>query len=146
MSDIPNQVPEMISKYKVALTSEMLISPLLGSVLLSILSPGVLKSGKLPSVQDLLATPMFSLTSESLPGPPPRLKLSSGSKEALRLAVEAGGRRLVEAAAELKTFRKLSKVRKEPEVDTNTKRKVARSVSALHLKLVENHVFQFNFS
>ena len=69
-----------------------------------------------------------------MPGPPPRLKLSSGSKEALRLAVEAGGRRLTEAAAELKTFRKLSKVRKEAEVDTSVKRKVARSVSTCHLK------------
>ena len=87
----------------------------------------------MPSVQDLLSTPLFSLTSESLPSPP-RLKLSSSSKEALRLAVETGGRRLVEAAAELKTFRKLSKVRKEPEVDTTVKRKVARSVSTFHLK------------
>ena len=88
----------------------------------------------MPSVQDLLASPLFSLSSVSLPGPSPRLKLSSGSKEALRLAVEAGGRRLVEAATELKTFRKLSKVKKEAEVDTSVKRKAARKVSAFHLK------------
>ena len=49
--------------------------------------------------------------------------------------MEAGGRRLAEAATELKTFRKLSKVRKEAEVDTSVKRKVARSVSDCHLKV-----------
>ena len=49
--------------------------------------------------------------------------------------MEAGGRRLTEAAAELKTFRKLSKVKKEAEVDTSIKRKLARSVSVSHLKL-----------
>ena len=78
--------------------------------------------------QELLATPLFSLSSASLPSQP-RLKLSSGSKEALRLAVEAAARRLVEAAAELKTFRKQSKVRREAEVDTSVKRRAARSVS-----------------
>ena len=59
------------------------------------------------------------------------------------MAVEAGGRRLVEAAAELKTFRKMSKVRKEAEVDTSVKRKVARSVSDCHLCKIKEKEFIF---
>ena len=56
---------------------------------------------------------MMMMTPEPVPltGVPCRLKLSSSAKEAVKVAVEAGARRLQEAAQEFRSTRKQSKVR-----------------------------------
>ena len=58
-----------------------------------------------------------------------RLKLSTNTKEALKKALDDGNKVLQDNAADLKIFRKQSKVKKEAEVDSSVKRKAARSVS-----------------
>ena len=95
---------------------------------MSILSAEAHKSGSMPSVQGLLSTPLFTLP-ENVLTTSPRLKLSASAKEAIKVAMEAANKRLVDSATELKLFRKQSKVRKESEIDNSTKRKAARSVS-----------------
>ena len=57
-----------------------------------------------------------------------RLKLSINTKEALKKALDDGNKVLQDNAADLKIFRKQSKVKKEAEVDSSVKRKAARSV------------------
>ena len=56
---------------------------------------------------------MMMMTPEPVPltGVPCRLKLSSSAKEAVKVAVDAGARRLQEAAQEFRSTRKQSKVR-----------------------------------
>ena len=58
-----------------------------------------------------------------------RLKLSTNTKEALKKALDDGNKVLQDNVADLKIFRKQSKVKKEAEVDSSVKRKAARSVS-----------------
>ena len=55
---------------------------------------------------------MMMMIPEPVPltGVPCRLKLSSSAKEAVKVAVEAGARRLQEAAQEFRSTRKQSKV------------------------------------
>ena len=129
ITDVPAQVPDMISMVFIV-TNHLIItqSSCLESVLMSILSAEAHKSGSMPSVQDLLSTPLFTLP-ENVLTTSPRLKLSASAKEAIKVAMEAANKRLVDSATELKLFRKQSKVRKESEIDNSTKRKAARSVS-----------------
>ena len=95
---------------------------------MSILSAEAHKTGSMPTIQDLLSTPLFTLPDNVLTSSP-RLKLSATAKEALKGAMEAANKSLLESANELKLFKKQTKVRKESEIDTSTKRKAARSVS-----------------
>jgi len=93
------------------------------TVLLSILSTTATKT-TLPTIQELLAMPLFSLGT-TLTGPT-KLKLSSAAKDGLKTALTVANNALVEDQKTLKMQRKESKVKKEVEVDSTAKRRAAR--------------------
>ena len=97
------------------------------TVLLSILSTTSTKTS-LPTVQELLAMPLFTLNT-TVPGQT-KLKFSSAAKEGLKTALGVANDRLAEDQKALKLQRKESKVKKEVEVDSTARRKAARKVSA----------------
>ena len=98
----------------------------LETVLLSILSTTATKT-TLPSIQELLAMPLFTLNT-TVTGPT-KLKLSTAAKEGLKKALAVTNDTLVEDQKTLKLQRKESKAKKEVEVDSAAKRKAARKVS-----------------
>ena len=104
----------------------------LENVLMSILSSASAKAS-LPSVKDLLGSPMFSLD-QSLPSQP-RLKLSSSVKEALKVATVKANERLLEDQQTLRISKKHSKVKKDSEADVATKRKASKKVVTKHLNI-----------
>ena len=84
-----------------------------------------MKTG-LPTVQQLLAEPLFCLSN---PTPAPiRLKLSTTVKDGLKGALINANNALIEDQKAVKQQRKESKVKKEVEVDSSVKRKAARKV------------------
>lgn len=93
------------------------------TVLLSILSTTATKT-TLPSIQELLAMPLFTLNT-TVTGPT-KLKLSTAAKEGLKKALAVTNDTLVEDQKTLKLQRKESKAKKEVEVDSAAKRKAAR--------------------
>ena len=84
----------------------------------------------MPTIQELLAMPLFSLNT-SLTGPT-KLKLSTAAKEGLKAAMNVANSSLVEDQKNLKMQRKESKVKKEVEVDNMAKRRAARKVRIIY--------------
>nr|XP_032825393.1 PX domain-containing protein kinase-like protein isoform X3 [Petromyzon marinus] len=83
-------------------------SPYIATVLESILSADALRSG-LPTLQQLLATPLFRDVTLPNGGEKPQFKIPSRLREALKVAREAVENRLHEDQRTLHQFRKLSR-------------------------------------
>jgi len=99
------------------------VPDIIKTVLLSILSTSSTKS-TLPTIQELLAMPLFTLNI-SMPAQT-KLKLSTAAKEGLKAALAVANENLAADQRALKQQRKEQKVKKEVELDTTAKRKAAR--------------------